>query len=633
MSRSFFANKWALGAASLLTASVIGIAVHHLANPGEGNPKDKVVNTTPGFVECAEDSGIAFHMDFLPSEQGVLPFKINLYDHGCGVAVGDFDGDGFDDVFFVNQLGPCALYRNKGNGTFEDVTEKAGVGLGDRICVAATWCDYDNDGHPDLYVTSTRGGNVLFHNNGNGTFTDVTEKAGVKCVAHSQTAVFFDYNNDGYPDLFVTNTAQWTLNKAKGARFFAGPDDFWDMAKSVPEEHLLFRNNGDGTFTNVTKKSGLGGKGWGGDVAVFDYDEDGWLDLFVTNMFGASQLYRNNHDGTFTDITKGVLGRTPWGAIGCRAFDFNNDGRLDLFITDMHSDMWWPFSRDPSSVESTVLKKKYPHVMGYSYQFANDAPEIEKRYAATFKIDYEAVVFGNTFFKKLSATKFEEVSDKANLETFWPWGIATGDFDNDGYEDIFIPAGMGFPYSYWPNSLLMNNGNETFTDKAATLGFDPPPGGPYLDRPIADKRAARSSRAAAVADFRRVGRLDIVVNNFNDRAHYFRNDLAPKNYIQFRLTGAKRKGDPATEPVKKSNRDAIGALVTIHMGDEVMVRQVQAAGGYLSQSSNTLHFGLGDRKTIDRVEIRWPSGLRERIDGPAINKRHELAETPPKPLP
>src|SRR5207302_6976113 len=140
---------------------------------------------------------IPYDMDFLPSEQGVLPFKINLYDHGCGVAVGDFDGDGLDDLFFVNQLGRCALYRNKGDGTFEDVTEKAGVGLGDRICVAATWGDTLNRGRPDLYVTSTRGGNVLFRNDGDGTFTDVTREAGLALVAHSQTAVFFDYDGDG----------------------------------------------------------------------------------------------------------------------------------------------------------------------------------------------------------------------------------------------------------------------------------------------------------------------------------------------------------------------------------------------------------------------------------------------------
>jgi enediyne biosynthesis protein E4 len=206
--------------------------------------------------------------------------------------------------------------------------------------VGATFADFDNDGHQDLYVTSTRGGNVLFRNLGNGTFKDVTKEAGLACVAHSQTAVFFDFDNDGLLDLFVTNTAQWTLQAYdQAAHYFPGLPDFWDMAGSPIEHNILYRNNGDGTFTDVTAKSGLAGKGWGGDVAVFDYNDDGYLDLLVTNMFGASQLYRNNRDGTFTDVTKEVLGKTSWGAIGSKVFDFNNDGRLDLLMVDMHSDM------------------------------------------------------------------------------------------------------------------------------------------------------------------------------------------------------------------------------------------------------------------------------------------------------
>src|SRR3954470_7007301 len=181
---------------------------------GVDRPEDEL-----SFQEEAEKSGITFKMLFLPEEQGEN-FKTNLYDHGSGVAVGDFDGDGHDDIYFVNQLGRNVLYRNKGDGTFEDVTAKAGVGLGDRICVAATWADYDNDGKPDLFVTSTRGGNVLFRNLGDGKFKDVTKQAGVSLVAHSQTAAFFDYDNDGYLDLFVTNTAHWTLNDYDGAAHY-----------------------------------------------------------------------------------------------------------------------------------------------------------------------------------------------------------------------------------------------------------------------------------------------------------------------------------------------------------------------------------------------------------------------------
>jgi enediyne biosynthesis protein E4 len=611
---------WLLGGAVVVLAA--GLAVFLLTRGGSGPVQpppatgaDPAAADRPGFHERATESGITWRMAFLPAEQGEN-FKINLYDHGCGVAIGDYNGDGHDDIYFVNQLGPNALYRNKGDGTFVEVAKEAGVALGDRICVAATFADYDNDGRQDLFVTSTRGGNVLFRNMGDGTFKDVTKEVGLTCVAHSQTAVFFDYDNDGYLDLFVTNTAKWTTGSFDaGSHYFPGLTDFWEMAASPKEHNILYHNNGNGTFTDVTAKAGLEGKGWGGDVAVFDFDGDGHLDLLVTNMFGASQLYHNNGDGTFTDVTREWLGRTSWGAIGSKVFDFNNDGLLDLFIADMHSDMWLPTYDDPAVLEMVKksAKKKFRHVMG-PYATMPQYEPTEKRFADMFQIKYDDVIFGNTFFKRLPQGKFEEVSDKAGLETFWPWGIATGDFDNDGFEDVYLPSGMGFPYHYWPSSLLMNNGNETFTDRAEVFGIEPPPRGPFLPDKIAGKPAARSSRCAAVADFDGDGRLDLVTNNFNDQPYYFRNAFPRKHYVAFRLKGT------------RSNRDAIGALVHIYMAKEVMVRQVQAAGGYLSQSSKTVHFGLGDRPAIDRVEIRWPSGVRQRIDHPEVDHLHDVTE-------
>jgi hypothetical protein len=607
-------------AAVLIAAAVTGVVMWKKTDeqakkaPGP-DPSPGPAKKTPGFDEQASAAGINFRMAFLPAEQGEK-FKINLYDHGCGVAVGDFDGDGFEDVYFCNQLGKNALYRNKGDGTFEDVTESAGVGLGDRICVAATFADYDNDGKLDLYVTSTRGGNVLFRNLGNGKFKDVTKEAGLTLIKHSQTAAFFDYDNDGLLDLFVTNTAAWTLPQLDPAkRYFPGLADFWEMAQSPIEYNVLYRNNGDGTFTDVTEKAGLKGKGWGGDVAIFDFDGDGRLDLFVTNMFGASQLYRNNGDGTFTDVTKATLGRTSWGAIGAKAFDFNNDGRLDLLVVDMHSDMWFDTPDNPSTIAKAKenAKKKFKFVTG-PFGESPGLDVTEQRFALTFKIKYEDVVFGNTLFRRNAGGGFDEVSDPANMETFWPWGIGVGDFDNDGFEDVYLPTGMGYPFCYWPSALMMNKGDGTFDDRADSLGIEPPPRGIYLDDKIGGKPAPRSSRCCAVADFDGDGRLDIVTNNFNDQPYYFRNKLPQKNWLAFRLQGT------------KSNRDAIGALVKLEAGKEVMLRQVHAAGGYLSHSSRTVHFGLGDRTGVDRITIRWPSGLEQKIDRPEINKLHQIVE-------
>src|SRR5712671_1728918 len=518
-----------------------------------------------GFQERAQQAGIAFRMNFLPREQGER-FRINLYDHGAGLAVGDYDNDGHDDIYFLNQHGPTALYRNRGDGTFEDVTAKAGVALDGRVSVGATFADYDNDGWEDLFVTTTRAGNVLFHNRGDGTFEDVTAKAGLTHVGHSQTAVFFDYDNDGRLDLYLTNTAHWTTDNFDFAgRNFDGKASLDALMGSPIETNILYHNNGDGTFTDVSDKAGLRGRGWAGDVAVFDYDDDGFLDVFVPSMFGRGQLYHNNRNGTFTDVTAETLGPTPHGAIGAKVFDYDGDGRLDLFVVDMHSDMWMGLDSRHASLEEAkqAQHRRFLSPAGArANEQAEDFVRTQRQSFAMAGKNYDELLFGNALYRNLGNGKFAETSQQAGLETFWPWGIATGDFDNDGHEDVFVTSGMGYPFYYWPNQLMMNNGNGTFLDRAASLGIEPPTGGIYQEKNIGGQRAARSSRSAAVADFDGDGRLDIVTNNFNDRPYFFANRFPRQNYVEFRLTGT------------KSNRDAIGAVVRLWVGNKVMVREV-----------------------------------------------------------
>jgi hypothetical protein len=583
-----------------------GLIAAYLVAPRKGS----------GFEERAREAGIAFRMHFLPKEQGE-PFRMNLYDHGSGLAVGDYDNDGREDLYFLNQLGPNALYRNMGHGSFVDVTTAAGVSVGRRISVGATFADYDNDGWADLFVTTTRGGNVLFHNKTNGTFEDVTAAAGLSRVGHFQTPVFFDYDNDGDLDLYITNTGEWTtdvLDSATGA--FVGKPDLGTTMTTPKEFNVLYRNNGDGTFTDQTDDSGLRGRGWAGDVAVFDYDQDGFLDLFVPSMFGRGQLYRNTGHGTFTDVTAQTLGRTPYGAVGCKVFDYDGDGRLDLYVVDMHSDMWMGLDRQQRSLEMArrVQHQRFRSPLGPTVREA--APGFTTTVRGLFAMmgeDYDALLFGNALYRNLGGGRFAEAAITAGLETFWPWGVATGDYDNDGKEDVFIPSGMGYPFYYWPNALMMNNGDGTFLDRAAELGVEPPRGG-TTGKTASGQRVTPSSRSAVVADLDGDGQLEIVTNNFNDRPYYFANRFARRNYLELRLTGT------------RSNRDAIGAVVWLWVGKTVMVRQVNPAGGYLSHSSRVVHFGLGDHGKIDRIEIRWPRGIVQTLTNPEINTLHQVRE-------
>lgn len=610
-----FSFRWFL-VIGLVVGVPIGLFVVNRQSE-ESPPRMAEKFVPPFFSDRAEDVGLDWQMRFLPGEQGAT-FKINLYDHGSGVVVADYDGDGHDDIYFLNQLGPNALFRNRGDGTFEDVTVAAGVALGDRVCVAASFVDYDNNGSQDLFVTSTRGGNVLFKNVGAGRFADVTAEVGLTHVGHSQTPMFFDADNDGDLDLFLPNTANWTEDEFNNASHYflgKGGDGFNQVILSPKEFNTMYRNH-NGVFEDVTEESGLRGRGWAGDATAFDYDDDGDTDLVVTSMFGRSQLHQNDGTGKFQDVTLEVLGRTSWGGLGSRAFDYDNDGRLDLFIVDMHSDMWMGLDFGQKSLDLARKHEttKFRFRLGPDLEKRRSLPQDEELLARQVGYDHKEVVFGNVCFHNEGGGKFTEVSDSLGLETLWPWGIATGDFDCDGDEDVFVPSGMGFPFYYWPNYLLMNQGGAGFQNQATQAGIEPPRQGVNLPDKIVGHPAARSSRSAATGDFNGDGRLEIVVNNFNDKPYFFANDSPGHHYLAFRLRGS------------QSNRDAIGAVIRVWQGDRIMTRQVQTASGYLSQSSRIIHFGLGDANAVDRVEVVWPGGAKQKIENVKLNALNEIVE-------
>jgi hypothetical protein len=424
-----------------------------------------------------------------------------------------------------------------------------------------------------------------------------------------------DYDQDGDLDLFVTNTAEWTTDQRDtSGTYYEGKVRLYDLVDSKGEPNVMYRNDGDGTFTDVTEELGLGGTSWGGDVASIDLDDDGDQDLVVSNMFGAGNVYRNDGGQAFVDIRNKTFGPMSWGTIGIRVFDADNDGRLDLAFADMHSDMWMPFDYPEHLLEP---QRKYPRLLGRMIESNPREEATEREMAQRMKVDYMSSIFGNTLFVSRGDGRFSEVSDEAGIETFWPWGVAAGDFDNDGREDLYFPSGMGYPYFFWQSALLMNDGTHggaSFANRTRPSGIAVPPSEQFQDETIGGRRAPRSSRCAAVADFDGDGRLDIVTNNFNDAPWYYVNDSEPRAHLKLRLVGT------------VSNRDAIGAIVHVEAAGRRQVRQVQSAGGYLSQSMRTVHVGLGDASQVDRIVIRWPSGRTSELRDVPARQDIEIVE-------
>jgi hypothetical protein len=503
---------------------------------------------------------------------------------GSGVALFDFDNDGRLDIFVVNgaplsdptpkgtvpqKSGPTywnRLYHQKPDGTFQDVTEKAGLaGAGYGMGVAVG--DYDNDGFEDLYVTAY-GGNKLYHNNGDGTFTDVTEKAGVAGSGWSTSAAWVDLDNDGRLDLVVLRYLHWDFDdvwcgeRKEGRRAYCHPDAFHAISP------LVYYNDGNGHFTEVSRQLGLAAPGKGLGIGLADYDRDGHVDIFIANDSMPEFLYHNKGDGTFEDValSSGVAvdgeGHT-YAGMGVDFADYNNDGLPDLVVTDLASQMYALYRNNG---DGTFTYDSYPSGLG-RMTMAHSG-----------------------------------------------WGVRFIDYDNDGWKDLLITQGhdldtiqLNFPnLRYREPMLLARNTGQKFVDVSEQSGD------------IFQK--AWVGRGLALGDIDNDGRLDAVVTG-NDGALYVLHNATPtqNHWLTLLLIG------------HKSNRDAIGAEVKMTTAKGIQMATVTTAGSYLSSSDKRVHFGLGSEKTAT-VEIRWSSGIHQTIKNVASDQILRVDEPSAEPV-
>jgi hypothetical protein len=569
------------------------------------------------FTDRLADSGITFKNRIV--DDAGRTYKAAHYDHGTGLAVADVDGDGLLDIYFVSQVGGNQLWHNLGGGRFENITASAGVAVRDKISVSASFADVDNDGDQDLYVTTVRGGNMLFENDGHGHFKDISASSGVNYDGHSSGAVFFDYDHDGRLDLFLVNVGRYTTDTVAGGdygfKFFEALEDAFSghLHPERAEASVLYHNIGGNKFVDVTEQVGLRDLSWSGDASVIDANDDGWPDLYLLNMQGDDQYYENAGGRRFIKKSRELFPRTSWGAMGIKAFDYNNDGRVDLFVTDMHSDM------------SAMTPPEFDHLKS------------DMKWPVSFRGTGRTSIWGNTFFQKDGPDRFREVSDQLGLENYCPWGPSVGDLNADGFQDVFIASGMNYPERYMPNSIKLNDGGTRFVDAEFALGVEPRQGGvatPFfeLDASGRDKGhkdavgesgritiwGARASRSSAIFDVDGDGDLDIVTNEFNAAPMVLVSNLTEKtkiHYIEVALTGT------------TSNRNGFGAVVKVTAGGHTYMQVMDGNSGYLSHSVMPLYFGLGASQSVDRIEVAWPSGKRQTVSAPiTINSRIDVRE-------
>jgi enediyne biosynthesis protein E4 len=566
------------------------------------------------FTDQLAASGITFKHRIV--DDAGKTYKAAHYDHGNGIALADVDGDGRLDIYFVSQVGGNQLWRNLGGGKFEDITASAGVAVPGKVSVSASFADIDNDGDADLYVTTVRGGNVMFENDGHGHFKDITAAAGLTYSGHSSSAVFFDYDHDGKLDLFLVNVGKYTTETIAGDayKYHLAFDDAFSghLHPERSEAKILYHNVGNNHFVDVTKPMGLVDLSWSGDATVVDGNDDGWPDLYLLNMLGDDQYFENEGGKKFVKKSRQLFPRTSWGSMGVNVFDFNNDGKPDIFITDMHSDM-----------SETIPPEK-------------EHQKSDMKWPVSFRGTGATSIWGNSFFMKEGPNKYEEVSDAIGAESYCPWGPSVGDLNADGFDDVFTASGMNYPERYMINSVKLNDRGQKFLDAEFVLGVEPRSTlvTPWFELDASGKdRAhpdaagekgrvqvwgARASRSSVIFDVDGDGDLDIVTNEFNAAPMVLMSNLSVKtnvHYVALKLIGT------------TSNRDGLGAVVKVTAGGVTQTKVYDGDSGYLSHSLYPLYFGLGASEKVDSIEVAWPSGKKQTVATPIkVNGTIELRE-------
>ncbi len=565
-------------------------------------PADATVVTYWHFQDLAGGNGVGW-VSRTPNREG----GANLYDHGAGMAAGDFNGDGHEDLLLLSQCGPTGYFLGKGDGTFTDASSRVTM-LNDGIRVAVAYGDYDEDGDTDFAVTFTRRPMALLRQNADGSFTDVAAQAGIALNGHYSGTSFADVNHDGYLDLIVAgnkrHTTQELISNVQDCEPFYAAIPAVDVYGAIGSDaSALFLNGGPSkqyAFTNVGAAFGVpqGGDGAAnlgfGDLQVADVNMDGWVDVLLPEMFGATKALRNDGTGHFTDVTATWLPRFSFGPPGVSVADFNNDGWPDLYFTDMHADMGGTPGAPYASVDPSQ------RWLGFPNEAYGDNPA--------------GPYYGNTLFMGVDGTKFTESDLAWHAETYQPWGNLVADLDNDGFEDVFIAAGMSNPFDYIPNALLHNDGTK-FTRVEKDVGLDPPPAGAFdPDIRVLGQPLVASSRTAAVADFDEDGALDLVVSNWQNRVNIYHN-LLPKgaHWLDVRVAG-------------KAPHDPYGVPVRVKAGGKTFMRSLRGSTGYLSQSTRWVHFGLGTLSAVDEVSVTWPDGKVTTVKNPPIDGRVTVAQ-------